>query len=337
MRPAVVGDGIFVTIFSLDVFNFDVPPTGVSYTRTLLMRRQAFLAPLQATATTVAVTFAPFSVFAETAETPVTPPPAALEVIADDAPFDINTFPGDVIEDVIVPVPSEIFEVLDELGQPNWRAEMRPQANANLSDRYEIALQFGVVVADGFIAVQAEDQQTVQNLGREVLDLAGKLGLRDAVLQHATSIDEGAKKGDFEAVRQELDRTQSTVRNEMKRLRDSELAQCVSIGGWLRGTEVVTSLISKSYSAEKAELLNQPGLVDHFIAAVGAMKPKVRETETMVEVKDGLEAIQSAMRPTGEETVIASDAVGEMLDVSSKLVHRVTGDKPAVETPPASE
>ena len=326
-----------MTICTLDVFNFDEPPTGVSYTRTLLMRRQAFLAPFQATATTVAFTLAPLSAFAETAETPVTPPPAAIEVIADDAPFDINTFPGDVIEDVIVPVPSEIFEVLDELGQPNWRVEMRPQANANLSDRYEIALQFGVVVADGFIAVQAEDQQTVQNLGREVLDLAGKLGLRAAVLQHATSIDEGAKKGDFEAVRQELDRTQSTVRNEMKRLRDSELAQCVSIGGWLRGTEVVTSLISKSYSAEKAELLNQPGLVDHFIAAVGAMKPDVRGAEKMVEVKEGLEAIQSAMRPAGEETVIAPDAVGEMLEVSSRLVHRVTGDKPTAKTTPASE
>ena len=326
-----------MTIFARGVFNFDEPPTGVSYTRTLLMRRQAFLDPFQTTAMAVVVTLVPFSALAETDETPTTPAPVAVEVIADDAPFDINTFPGDVIEDVIVPVPSEIFEVLDELGQPNWRAEMRPQANANLSDRYEIALQFGVVVADGFIAVQAEDQQTVQNLGREVLDLAGKLGLRDAVLQHATSIDEGAKNGDFEAVRQELDSTQFTVREEMKRLRDSELAQCVSIGGWLRGTEVVTSLVSKSYSPEKAELLNQPGLVDHFVAAVSAMKPKVREGKKMAQVKEGLETIQVTMKPTGEETVIAPDAVEKMLEVSSGLVHLVTGDKPAADPTSASE
>ena len=46
----------------------------------------------------------------------------------------------------------------------------------------------------------------------------------------------------------------------MERMRDSDLAQCVSLGGWLRGTASVTSVISKDYTSDSAELLN-PGKV----------------------------------------------------------------------------
>jgi hypothetical protein len=38
----------------------------------------------------------------------------------------------------------------------------------------------------------------------------------------------------------------------------------VSLGGWLRGTEVLTSVVTKRFSAEGAELLHQPDLVAYF-------------------------------------------------------------------------
>src|SRR5690606_41897176 len=50
-----------------------------------------------------------------------------------------------------------------------------------------------------------------------------------------------------------LDATQQTVRTTMeKKLRDDELAGLVSLGGWLRGTNVVTTFIGNSYSEDKA-------------------------------------------------------------------------------------
>lgn len=238
--------------------------------------------------------------------------------------IDLSKFPGDFVEEVIVPVPSEVFEVLDKLGQPNWRAEMREQKNVTLTDRYEVALQFGVVVADGFIAVQAQDRQMIQNLGQEVRRLAQQLGLKDPVLKHAQSIMDSAERNDYDAVRQELDRTQRTVREEMQKMRDGELAQCVSIGGWLRGTEVVTALIGKSYSAEKSELLNQPDLVKHFENEIDQMKDDVRKGTKMKQVAKGLEKISKAMRPTGEG-MIQADAVASINTTCAELVKLVAG------------
>ena len=49
----------------------------------------------------------------------------SLPVLAQDSPpqkIDISKLPKQtrVVDDVIVPVPSEIFTVLDKLGNPNW-------------------------------------------------------------------------------------------------------------------------------------------------------------------------------------------------------------------------
>src|SRR5438067_1839740 len=77
-------------------------------------------------------------------------------------------FPGYVVDEVVVPVPSEIFAVLDKLGAPNWKGEVRKLTIPQTDDRIELSLVFGEVVAEGFVAVQAQDKQMVENIGREV-------------------------------------------------------------------------------------------------------------------------------------------------------------------------
>ncbi len=99
--------------------------------------------------------------------------------------FDPLAFPGKVVDDVIVPVPSEVFSVLDKLGEPNWRAELRKQEIPTTSDRTKLSLLFGYTVAEGFVAVQAEDKEAVKDIGHDVIDLAKSLGLSKSVLPHA--------------------------------------------------------------------------------------------------------------------------------------------------------
>jgi len=243
------------------------------------------------------------------------------------AEIDISQFPADFVDEVIVPVPSEIFSVLDKLGQPNWKAEVHRGDNAALKERYELALQFGVVVANGFIAVQAEDKIQIQKLGGEVMRLAIALGVREPVAKHAQSISDNAEADNYTAVRAELDRTQRTVRMEMEAMRDEEIAQLVSIGGWLRGTDVVTGFISKDYSKEKAELLYQPDLVEHFEKSILKMGEKVRGTERMKAITKGLAEIRVSMRATVDE-MIPVNAVHDIHETCSGLVEMIVkGDK----------
>ncbi len=209
--------------------------------------------------------------------------------------FDPQAFPGYVVDEVVVPVPSEVFSVLDKLGEPNWQQEIRDLEVPSSSDRTQLSLLFGAVVAEGFVAVQAEDKQSVQDIGREVITLSKALGLSKSVLPHAQSILDAADRDDWPAIRKEFDLTQKTVRDTMEQMKDDDLSQCVSLGGWLRGTASVTSVVTKGFSADRAELLNQPMLVEHFLAAIKTMPDRTRDHRAIHKIDKGLQNILTQM------------------------------------------
>ncbi len=105
------------------------------------------------------------------------------------------------------------------------------------------------MIADGFIAVQAEDAPTVKEIGQRVLSLAKGIGVGNSITPHAKAITEAADRRNWDGVRQELDRTQNSVQQAMNEVHDEKLSQLVSLGGWLRGTEVLTAVVNKRYSA----------------------------------------------------------------------------------------
>src|SRR4051794_6796483 len=57
------------------------------------------------------------------------------------------------VEDVVVPLPGEIFAALNKLGGVNWHEYVRTNKGSNFTERPRVALLLGTVIADGFIAV----------------------------------------------------------------------------------------------------------------------------------------------------------------------------------------
>jgi len=167
----------------------------------------------------------------------------ALCANAAQAPQQINIKQlSTTVEDVVVPLPNEIFGALNKLGTVNWRAHVRSDKGPNFTERPRIALLLGTVIADGFIAVQAEDAETVKDIGQRVMTLAKGIGVGNSITPHAKAIIEAADKRNWSNVRRELDRTQNSVQQAMNEVHDEKLSQLVSLGGWLRGTEVLTSV-----------------------------------------------------------------------------------------------
>src|SRR6266436_5812382 len=194
------------------------------------------------------------------------------------------------VEDVVVPLPNEIFGALNKLGTVNWKEHVRNDKGSNFTERPRIALLLGTVIADGFIAVQAEDAPTVKEIGQRVLNLSRGIGVGNSITPHAKAITEAADKRKWDSVRLELDRTQNSVQQAMNEVHDQKLSQLVSLGGWLRGTEVLTAVVAKRFSADGAELLHQPDLLTYFQTRLQAMPEFdlaiIREIQgALVEVK----------------------------------------------------
>jgi hypothetical protein len=258
---------------------------------------------------------------------PTAPPaaPAAGPAVPADkggGELDLSKVPGQVIDEVIVPVPSEIFTVLDKLGDPDWKAEVGITPKPAFSERTDVALLLGATVADGFIAVQAEDKKSVQEVGKNVLSLAGSLGVKDDVIRHCQAIDDAANATKWDVVRQELDATQATVRDKMQQMQDGALAECISVGGWLRGTQVITAVISKKFSAERAELLYQPDLAEYFNDALEEMLVKARNPAKLKDIANGLARLRELMDNGGGD--INAAAVKEMNTLTAALVKKIT-------------
>ena len=146
----------------------------------------------------------------------------------------------------------------------NWKEYVRDDKGSNFTERPRIALLLGAVIADGFIAVQAEDAPSVKDIGQRVLSLAKAIGVGNSITPHAKAITEAADKRNWDNVRQELDRTQNSVQQAMNEVHDEKLSQLVSLGGWLRGTEVLTAVVTKSYSERRRRAAASAGSAGLF-------------------------------------------------------------------------
>jgi len=210
---------------------------------------------------------------------------------------------------VAVPVPKEIFHSLDQFPDANWRAVRRPEVARWKShgDQTQIAILLGVVTAEGFIAMEAQDSTEVKNIGNRVLALAQGLGIEERAVRRARSIIDLADKEEWNEARKEWDRVVSDLESGMIELKSAELSQLISLGGWLRGTEALSALVLQNYSPERAELIRQPGLANYLEKQVLAMSSDVQRRPMLVKLVDGIGSIRALVEsesgPLPKETV----------------------------------
>ncbi len=209
------------------------------------------------------------------------------------------------IAEVVVPIPSEVFGSLERFSNSNWRlVQMESLAQAKPhGDETQIALLLGISIGEGFIAVAARDAAEVKEVGSAVLRLARALGVQPTVLRRSQSIVDLADKGDWSAVRTEWDAVLPEVQEGMKQIKSEQLSQLVSLGGWLRGTRALTALILQRYSAEDAELLRQPALLDRFEKQLRAMRPNASVSEMQEGVRKMRALVAASRDPISEQSV----------------------------------
>jgi hypothetical protein len=254
----------------------------------------------------------------------------SIPALAQDPPaqkIDIGKLPTQtrVVEDVIVPVPSEIFTVLDKLGRPNWTAVQRPIKGVAqpIGAPPQQALYLGTVIAEGFIAVEAKDAEEVKNIGRSVLNLSKALGVQKAVVKRSNAIVEQADKADWPAVRQELDGALNEVKNALDELKSADLAHLVALGGWVRGTEALCQVVERDYSRDGADLLHQPVLVNHFSGKLNSLQPRIKKNEALIpKSQNALKKIKPLIG-TEEGAEIKKATVEQIGTIASDLVKSI--------------
>jgi hypothetical protein len=188
------------------------------------------------------------------------------------------------------------------------------------SNRAQIALNLGGLIADGFIAVEAKDGQQVKNIGSDIIKLAKALGVSEKLLGRGSSINDFAANNEWDTLQEELEATQNEVKSSMQSHSDQDLVILVTLGGWIRGTQVVTSAIVQNYNEQSAKVLRQPALVHFMQSKINEMSPELRDEPLVKNVSNELTQIEKLVSspegktPDVEQVRKVNQTVGKMME-----------------------
>jgi hypothetical protein len=223
---------------------------------------------------------------------------------------------------ISIPTPGELFAAMSKPGKPNWTNEYRGPIPTTYQNRAQIALNLGGLIADGFIAVEAQDGQQVKNIGADIVKLAKSLGVSENVLSRGKSINEFAENNEWDALQEELEATQNEVKTSMQSNQDQDLVILVSLGGWIRGTQVVSGAVLKEYNPEAARVLRQPALISFIQARVNDVSPELRSEPLVKTVSTQLSDIQKLVTFADGKAPSPED-VKQLNGAVTKLMHEV--------------
>jgi hypothetical protein len=223
-------------------------------------------------------------------------------------------------DSISIPTPGELFAALEKSGKTNWAGQYRGPIPVTYRDRAQIALNLGGLIADGFIAVEAKDGQQVKNIGADIVKLAKALGVSEKLLGRGSSINEFAENNEWDTLQEELEATQNEVKSSMQSHADQDLVILVTLGGWIRSTQVVTSAIMQNYDERNAKVLRQPALVHFMQSKINEMSPELRDEPLVKGVSEQLAAIEKMVSfpadkaPNVEEVRKVNQAVGKAME-----------------------
>jgi hypothetical protein len=226
---------------------------------------------------------------------------------------------------ITIPTPGELFAALGKTGKTNWSGQYRGPIPVTYRNRAQIALNLGGLIADGFIAVEAKDGQQVKNIGSDIIKLAKALGVSEKLLGRGNSINEFADNNEWDTLQEELEATQNEVKSSMQSHADQDLVILVTLGGWIRGTQVVTSAIIQRYDERSAKVLRQPALVHFMQSKINEISPELRGEPLVKDVNEQLGEIEKLVSlpqskaPTVEDVRKINESVGKvMTEIQSK-------------------
>jgi hypothetical protein len=225
-------------------------------------------------------------------------------------------------DSISIPTPGELFAAIEKPGKTDWSGQYRGPMPITYRNRAQIALNLGGLIADGFIAVEAKDSQQVKNIGSDIIKLAKALGVSENLLKRGNSINEFAENNEWDTLQEELEATQNEVKSSMQSHSDQDLVILVSLGGWIRGTQVVSGAIAQNYDERSAKVLRQPALVKFMQTKIDEISPELRGEPLVKDVSEELNGIEKLVSfPAGKAPTV--DEVRKVKDAVSKVMEKI--------------
>ncbi len=258
---------------------------------------------------------------------PIPPPPgvpgAAKVQLPDDLVGDEHVREEFGVNQFTTPSIRKLFEMLDGLGKLSYDALKRPITRQTPSDRILVSLGLGSLIADGFLIVQCEKIEAMEDVGRALIKYSKVLGAGSRMNRHTQSLFEHSIDGNWDKLRTELALTQADVEAEMVQLRDVDIAHLVSLGGWLRAFEIASKSVADNYTEEKSRRLIRSDIAEYYAASLSHLSPALQANPALQALQKGLTEMAPMMKAV-EGKGLTLDQVKLLSEKAAALARVVT-------------
>ncbi len=217
--------------------------------------------------------------------------PAVPERLLDDS--HMNEELG--INEFTAPSIRKIFENLEGLPEIPEASALRARPERPPMDRCSLALQLGGMMADGFVIVQCGKMNEVKPIALDLSNYAKAIGAGERVNRHAASLLKNAEDGDLVNFKNNLALIQADVEQELASLRDSDMANLIGLGGWIRALDAATAALTNKFDEQKASVVFQPDVPEYFHYVLDGVDPEMKERRDIGAVMELLKTLEKQM------------------------------------------
>ena len=199
------------------------------------------------------------------------------------------------INEFTAPSIRKIFEDLEGLPEIPEKVALRARPERPPMDRCSLALQLGGMMADGFVIVQCGKMNEVKPIALDLSSYAKAIGAGERVNRHAASLLKNAEDGDLSSFKNNLALIQSDVEQELASLRDSDMANLIGLGGWIRALDAATAALDNKFAEDKAKVIFQPDVPEYFHYILDGVEPEMKERRDIAKIMNLLTVLQEQM------------------------------------------
>jgi hypothetical protein len=221
------------------------------------------------------------------------------------------------VNEFTAPSIEKLFNTLDSLKPIPVNALVRPVTELNTAERSKYALSFGVLIGDGFLDVEGEQNKDIESLGRELIRRAKVLGVEERVSRHSRKLLDLAKQNNWERLRKELIVTQEDVEKALLELRDEPIVHLLSLGGWIRGLQIAAASVAADYSPERAKTLRNLELLDYYLDRLNTLSPRLKRSELVQKITAQLETVRTTFK---DNEVLSPPQVNSIQAAATSMV-----------------
>ena len=244
-----------------------------------------------------------------------------------------------ILEGLTLPSPGEFFVAMAKAGRPNWGPVGRIAVTLNSSERCQIALSIGLLLADGYLAVENQNSQDMKNISRDLLEMSKRLNVGENVLARGRSLTDFSENNEWNTLREELEATQNEIKISLTEQKDDPLAFLISLGSWLRTVQAGATLVEAAYAPEPAALLQQAPLVEIYRERLKKLPIRLQEAPLTQLIADVLQKMMPLMQPDETQTALSPAAIHALSVEATRATSRIAGalppPQPAEPTPQA--